>query len=111
MPSESYPAFRNILLAMVCAVAAWCLWPPESADWRRFAGMALGAALGFHIGLALFYWQWRGRVAAMKASLDCVAFPLAMGAFYFLPSPRGWILLLGSWVWRFLVRNLWTRKC
>lgn len=110
MPAESYPALRNAILGVVCAVAAVCLWPEDSALWRRLAAMALGAALGFHAGLALWHFQRRNRVAAIRAALDCLAFPLAMGAFYYLPSARGWILLLGSWVWRFLVLNLWHRK-
>lgn len=107
MPAESYPALRNAILGVVCAVAAYRLWPEDSAGWRRLAAMALGMAMGFHIGLAAHLSRHGGRVNAIKAWLECMAFPLAMGAFYYLPSARGWILLIGSWVWRFLVRNLW----
>lgn len=103
------PFLLHMLFAVVMAAVAWHLWPAGSASWRRLVGVALGFGLGFQAATAIGAMS-RGRVAAITAWLECLAFPLAMGAFYYLPSARGWILLLASWSWRFWVLNLWHRK-
>ncbi len=95
-----------MLIALVLAIITWCLWPTESALWRKVVAVILSVGLGYQIALALRA-QNSGRVAKAKNWLECPAFLLVMAAFNFLPAAYGWLLLITGWAWRFLVRNLW----
>ncbi|MGV3662118.1 MAG: hypothetical protein ACO1TE_18170 [Prosthecobacter sp.] len=106
MPAAPRSFILPVLLALVLAVTTWFLWPADSALWRKVVAVVLSVGLAFQAATALGAGR-QGRVPAIKAWLECLAFPLVMGAFYHLPSARGWLLLLGGWSWRFLVRNLW----
>ncbi len=96
---------RMLLAAVLCG-GAWWLWPVEHALWRRVVAVMLAGGLSFQVAASLWSAS-QGRAAALKAWLECGAFPLVMMGVYFLPEARGWILLVGGWSWRFLVRNLW----
>lgn len=106
---QRQPILLRAVIALMLAIATAWLWPAGTGTWRKIAAITLSVALGFQTVVA-FEARRRGRVAAIRAWLECLAFPLAMGAFYYLPSARGWILLLASWSWRFWILNLWHRK-
>ena len=94
-----------ISLGLVLAVSTGLLWPEASPLWRKGAALVLSVSLGFQITIAIAASK-QGR-AALKAWLECGAFPLVMSAFNFIPSVQGWLLLISGWAWHLLVRNLW----
>jgi|GEM_PF-1611955 len=96
----------SVALALLLALGMWFMWPKESELWRKGVALILSVSLGFQIAAAIAAIK-QGRVAALKAWLECGAFPLVMAAFLFIPTVQGWLLLISGWAWRFLVRNLW----
>jgi hypothetical protein len=95
-----------LALALALAASTWLLWPAGSEFWRKAITVILSVSLGFQIATAIGMAR-QGRVAAVKAWLECGAFPVVMAAFLYLPSVQGWLLLISGWFWRFLVRNVW----
>lgn len=89
---------------MVLALAVWLGWPAGLGLMSKLAAVAVAAAMGFHLALAMVT---QGRIARSKIWLECLGFPLVISSFLYLPTPTGWLLLISGWAWRFLVGNLW----
>lgn len=104
--SQRQPIVLRAAIALMLAIATAWLWPADAGTWRKIAAITLSIALGFQTVVA-FEARQRGLVSAIQAWLECLAFPLVMGAVHYLPALLGWLLLLGGWSWRFLVRHLW----
>lgn len=105
--SAVFPFFGwAILLAGSFGLLTWRLLPETFELWRQGVMIALSVSLGFHMARAIQTTQ-RGGITALQTWLDSLAFLWVMAAFSVLPSLQGWVLLMGGWSWRWMVRKLW----
>lgn len=95
-----------ILLGGLLGLLAWWLLPETLELWRQGIMIALSVSLGFHIAQAIRATQ-RGGILALRTWLESLAFLWVMAAFWVLPSLQGWVLLVGGWSWRWMVKRLW----
>lgn len=95
-----------LILIFSLATITWWLWPADSELWRKAAALVLSVGLGFQMTKAIRAVPQNG-AAAIMGWVECLACPLMMEAFVYLPLAKGWLLLAGGSSWYFLVRNLW----
>jgi hypothetical protein len=103
MTSPIAPFRLPILMALICLVIVWFILPTGLELWRKAICGILSVSLGYQIAAAL---RSTSKALRIQSWLECVAFPIVMVAFIFLPSLNGWILLGLGFGWRFLVRGL-----
>lgn len=106
MPRPANPFVMHTLLGFVCLIAVLLLLPDGTALWRKVMAGMFSIALGYQIATAMQTGP-QGRVAATKAGLECLTFPMMIMAMLKLPETRGWLLLGMGLLWRPLIGKLW----
>ncbi len=96
-----------ILMALICLVSVWLILPTGLELWRKAICGILSVSLGYQIAAAL---RSNSKALRIQSWLECVAFPIVMMAFVFLPTLNGWILLGLGFGWRFLVGGLFRSR-
>ena len=99
------PLLPHTLLAFGCLVIVQLAVPAELEFWRRALAGVFAITLGFQLGAALFQ-PTATRAARIKLWLECIAFPLLIGATLLVPETTGLILFGVGFAWRFLVAML-----
>ena len=87
-----------LLLAVASLSVAMWLTPSELDLWRKIVIGILNITLGFHAASALL-----AGAQGVKRWLECLAFPMLMLGFAYVPSGPGWMMLITGWVWRVIV--------